>query len=207
MAQPRPAPPRWTALAAGLALASLLAAHLDTLASALRVLQGTGVLAVPLVTRMSRGEALEHDLRRRVLEVVRRDPGVCASAVADEVGAAWGTVLYHLDTLEDTGYVVSMKHGRHRRYFERGGTPTGAREALATLQRDTTAEVYETVREDPGLSQQEIADQVGLTPQALAWHMDRLVEVGLVEKERDGRRKLHYASNPGDDGPPLRVPA
>jgi predicted transcriptional regulator len=182
--------------ALGLAAGLVLAAP-DQVQAALDVLAPGLVAPLPLLTRIGREEALENDLRRQILEVVREEPGICAGAVADRVGAAWGTALYHLRALEETDYVSSLKHGRHRRYFERGGTPVDDKEALAVLQNDTTAEVHEVVRSQPGLCQSEIADEVGLTPQALAWHLNRLRDAGLVEKERDGRSVRYSAAAEG----------
>lgn len=190
-----PLPETTTALAAAalaVAASAVLAAP-ELTRHALELLAPGLVLPVPLLTRIGREEALENDLRREILEVVREEPGICASDVAERVGAAWGTALYHLRALEETHYVACLKHGRHRRYFENGGTHEGEKEALAVLQNETTAEVHEVVRSNPGLSQQDVAEEAGLTPQALAWHLDRLREAGLVEKERDGRAVRYSA--------------
>ncbi len=176
-----------------------LAGILALFGSSLKAILAQGVAAVmPLFSRLTRSEVLDNDIRASIFEAIRDDPGLCASEVSERVDAAWGTTVYHLQVLEDHHLITSMKHGRHRRFFENGGTHTGRKDLLATLQNDTTSRVLDTVLEEPGLAQKEIAERVDLTPQALAWHMKRLLNVGMVEKERDGRVVRHF---PTDDVP------
>lgn len=186
----------WTqeaaAVTTGLILAGLAAAFWTSLQSA--AAKGLAV-AAPLFTRLDREDVLSNGTRLAIYEAVQADPGLCTREIAERVDVAWGTTVYHLKVLEDHHYVTTLKHGRHRRYFENGGTHHGDKEALATLQNEKTAEVLATVRDEPGLPQKEIAERVDLTPQALAWHMKRLVELDLVEKQRDGRRMLHFVGD------------
>lgn len=167
--------------------------------TSLKALAAQGIAAaVPMFSRLDQDDVMENETRAAIYEAIQADPGLCTSEICDRVDAAWGTAVYHLKVLEDHHFVVSLKHGRHRRFFENGGKHKGDKEAVATLQNETTAEIFGTIREDPGLAQKEIASRVGLTPQALAWHLNRLKEVDLLEKERDGRVVRHYA---GGDAP------
>lgn len=196
MSAPRaPSGPPTSLVAAVLAAALALQALPDPLLGMAQVLASTVlVAAVPMATRIRRDEVLDSPTREAVYEAVREEPGLCVRDVCDRVDVAWGTAVYHLEVLEENRMVVSSRHGRHRRFFENGATPEGDRDVLAMLQNDTTAEVLETIRSEPGLPQKEVAEAVGLSPQALAWHLDRLAEADLLEKERDGRLVRHYCS-------------
>jgi putative transcriptional regulator len=50
--------------------------------------------------------------------------------------------------------------------------------------------LVEVAENQPAVSQTEIADAIGLTPQAVSEHMSNLVEEGLVDKRRRGRYKI-----------------
>lgn len=50
--------------------------------------------------------------------------------------------------------------------------------------------LVEVAENQPAVSQTEIADSIGLTPQAVSEHMSSLVEEGLVDKRRRGRYKI-----------------
>lgn len=50
--------------------------------------------------------------------------------------------------------------------------------------------LVEVAENQPAVSQTEIADAIGLTPQAVSEHMSTLVDEGLVDKRRRGRYKI-----------------
>lgn len=68
----------------------------------------------------ARLEACARDLgpaRDRVLEVVRREPGVVIDRVAKRLGCSHENASYHLSTLCRMGLLVREKHGRGVRHY------------------------------------------------------------------------------------------
>lgn len=63
---------------------------------------------------------------------------------------------------------------------------------VLTDRRETTRFriLVEVAENQPAVSQTEIADSIGLTPQAVSEHMSSLVDEGLVDKRRRGRYKI-----------------
>jgi len=63
---------------------------------------------------------------------------------------------------------------------------------VLTDRRETTRFriLVEVAENQPAVSQTEIADAIGLTPQAVSEHMSSLVDEGLVDKRRRGRYKI-----------------
>ena len=60
-------------------------------------------------------QALAHQARRRVLDIVRDDPGCTVGAVCAHFEISRIAVLKHLRVLADAGLLVSEQHGRERR--------------------------------------------------------------------------------------------
>ena len=58
-----------------------------------------------------------------------------------------------------------------------------------------TARVLVTVLENPNLTQQQIADKVGIRYQHVWRALDRLVKEGILEKERKNRRTFFSAGS------------
>jgi predicted transcriptional regulator len=153
-------------------------------------------IALPLVAlyaKISRAEVFENAVRERIFQAIRDHPGLSASDLAQRAGVAWGTTIYHLDVLEQTRMVTSLREGRHRRYFENGAQLSAAKETVAILQNPVTAQIAQTVQTMPGLTQKDLAQATGLTPQALHWHLLRLVKTGVVRKQREGRVVRHFS--------------
>lgn len=62
-------------------------------------------------------QALAHESRRRMLDVLRRRPGLGVGALAQEFDVSRIAVMKHLALLEEAGLVVSQKDGRTRRLY------------------------------------------------------------------------------------------
>lgn len=145
-----------------------------------------------LYAKITRAEVFDNDVRERIFQTIRAHPGVSASDLARVAGVSWGTTIYHLEVLEQTRMVTSLRKGRYRRYFENGATLASSKEIVAVLQNPVTASVVEALRRAPGVSQKDLALATSMTPQALHWHVTRLVGAGVVRKERAGRVVRHF---------------
>jgi DNA-binding transcriptional ArsR family regulator len=62
-------------------------------------------------------DALGHPTRRRILDILRHEPGITVGGVADHFDVGRVAVMHHLRLLEDSGLVVSVKEGRIRQLF------------------------------------------------------------------------------------------
>lgn len=149
---------------------------------------------VPLYARVTRAQVFDNGVRERIFQAVKETPGIAATDLSRKANVSWGTTMYHLDVLEQTRMVTSMREGRHRRYFENGAQLAATKEVVALLQNPVTAGIAQTIRDRPGATQKELAAATGMSPQALHWHLARLVGAGVVKKEREGRVVRHFAS-------------
>jgi predicted transcriptional regulator len=66
---------------------------------------------------------------------------------------------------------------------------------LSVLQNETTEAIAELVREQPGLNQSAICEELDISPSLANWHLNRLIDAELVDRERRGRT-VHYT--PGE---------
>ena len=176
------------AVAVGAAGLLLLAwGGIKTLAQKLVVLPIVGLYA-----KISRAEVFENHVRERMFATIREHPGIAATDLARAMNVAWGTTIYHLEVLEQTRMVTSVREGRHRRYFLNGQALEQSKQTIAILQNTVTADVAERVRTAPGMTQKELALATSMSPQALHWHLVRLVGAGIIRKEREGRVVRHF---------------
>lgn len=151
---------------------------------------GTVVL-LPLYSRIEKDELFENDVREQLYESIQDDPGIHAHALAEEAGVGWGTTVYHLRRLERNGFVNSEKRGRYRRFFPASGFLERQREVLSVLQNETTEDIARVILEEPGLNQSAICEELDISPSLANWHLNRLIDAELVDRERKGRT-VHY---------------
>lgn len=173
-----PAPP--TGQTAGLLAAAGIALYL--------IWSKAKLGAAALFSRIHGDEALEHDLRRRIHEVVHDEPGIHFRALKRELGVARGTLEHHLDKLVHTGHLCESSSSGYRCFFPAGAVDRRVMEAAQALRTETARRVFHAARRMPGGSLAELAAEAGLSDASTSYHLRRLADVGLLEKERDGRR-------------------
>ena len=62
-------------------------------------------------------QALAHESRRRMLDILKNRPGLTVGALAGAFDVSRIAVMKHLAVLEEAGLVVSEKDGRARRLY------------------------------------------------------------------------------------------
>lgn len=61
--------------------------------------------------------ALAHESRRKIMDVVKAEPGITVGRLAAEFDVTRISVMNHLFVLEQAGLIVSEKEGRTRRLY------------------------------------------------------------------------------------------
>lgn len=165
------------------------------LLAAVAVWQNGGAL-LPLFSRVAKKDVLDHETRAALYEAVKAEPGVSPHGLVATMGVGWSTVVYHLSVLERNDLVVAVRDGRYRRYFDRtsGRFANGRKLVVSVLKNEKSAAIAAHIRANPGLVQRRIAERFGLAASSVHWHVKRLVDAGLVVKER---RKQVVALMPG----------
>jgi predicted transcriptional regulator len=140
---------------------------------------------LPLLSRIAHSEIYENDARRTVSELVIGEPGLCLNDIVGRTGFSRNAVSYHLFVLEKEEEIVSVKDGKYRRYFTRNGKyVNGAKNVVAALRNETTLKLAQVVAQRPGAIQRELCIELGATPSATCWHAKRLLELGVIRKEK-----------------------
>jgi predicted transcriptional regulator len=143
-----------------------------------------------------REDALELDARRRIYEFVRDHPGAHVREVMAGLGMPQGQVTYHLQTLEDSGLVASLKETYHKRYFLPGAVPRAQRELATILRARAPRHILLALLDDPGMAHTALAQKVGVRPSTLTYHMKRLEQRGLVDRAVEGNQVRYRVREP-----------
>ena len=62
-------------------------------------------------------QALAHESRRRMMDIVKDKPGIGVGVLASHFDVSRIAVMKHLSVLEDAGLILSEKSGRTRRLY------------------------------------------------------------------------------------------
>lgn len=160
-------------------------AGVAALAVGLAAILGRGVLGRALgfafYTRIAPARLLDHDVRARIHDLVAAQPGIHLRALQRELHTEWGTLSFHVAMLERSGILVMRRDGRYRALFLAGVTANPP----APLVRNATARhIYDAIPADGGpIALDELRGRVDVARQLLSYHLERLCEAGLVERD------------------------
>lgn len=137
-----------------------------------------GVAPGPEASRL-----LDQPMRRRLLSLIERRPGIHASEICREAGEPWGTVQYHLALLHKGAMVTAIDSGRERRFFPSETDPAKAR-LLALLTQGRRPEIAAYIRANPGARQVDVCDALGISRKTFRNSVLPMLQEGLVAEKR-----------------------
>jgi DNA-binding transcriptional ArsR family regulator len=140
------------------------------------------LLLSPLYTRLAKARILEQPTRERIAETVKAEPGITFGELQRRLGLAAGQLTHHARKLEEAGVLYSSPDGQARRFFHVG---QGRVEAVPPL-RDRALEMLSR----RAMTLSELATELGVTKQALHYHVKKLEEAGVVAASPQGELVL-----------------
>lgn len=177
-------------LAAATAGATLGAAVLTADLAALSV----PAIGLALYNRVQRDGSFENETRRRIFDYVRQRPGQSIAEIATTVGVSHSTASYHLERLLEFNLLASTQDGNKMRFFVNGGLFTEEeRRVLAALSNSETRRVLATLIANPGSYRAELTSLLHVSSPTVNWHLQRLLQAGLVVEEPRGRNRYLFA--------------
>lgn len=132
------------------------------------------------------------DVRRRVRDHVRDNPGVHFNELVRELNIATGQAQYHLRRLGRNDEVVAERIRGRTHYFD-PEYDAWERRVLSLYRRETARELITHLLEDGPASASALADRLDLARSTVSWHVDTLEDAGIVERSYDDRGRVEVA--------------
>ncbi len=148
-------------------------------------------------------QALELGVRNRLHEAISGSPGLHFRELQRRTGIAVGSLQYHLDFLERVHLVRRVKEGKFVRYYSVRGEQLGEGQRTLSLLRQESIRRIVLFLLSPAphkANNLDISKGIGLSPSTVSWHLQKLLEAGIVVKEQRGREAYFVVANPGQAG-------
>jgi predicted transcriptional regulator len=138
-------------------------------------------------------DLLKNENRHNILNYVYSNPGATAGDVAKAYSIERGTVRYHLYKLESEGKIVFNRIGKFSRIFRDSNTYDDFEKiVISHLQNPTGRSVLLMVLEQPGITNLEMAERLGVEKSAINWHVNKYLRDGLISYRREGKFKRYF---------------
>lgn len=129
------------------------------------------------------------DTRNQIYSHVADNAGVHFNDLVRETDFAPGQVQHHLRQLLDQEKLVREKIYGQTHYYP-PVFDEWERHALALFRRETSREIVEHLLAHGADSPNAVAHEIGIARSTLEYHVNRLVECSIVQKEYDENRRV-----------------
>jgi predicted transcriptional regulator len=148
-------------------------------------------------------KALQLDVRKRIYDTIESSPGLHFREVQRRTGLAVGSLQYHLDYLQKHHILRTQAEGKFVRYYSVRGqsvetspqTQIG-QQTMAFLRHASTRKIILFLLTEKRANNERIAEEIQLSPSTTSWHLDKLVEAGVLQRQREGRKTFFILVNP-----------
>ena len=137
--------------------------------------------------------SMDHSTRSRLVDLINREPGLSLMEILKALDLAEGTLRYHLRYMERKEMIRSERIDGKRRYFspETGRRTEAARERPDIGLSGKERRLLELIGRNPGIDQKELCILSRMNRFTLSYNLGKLEKLGLVTKERSGRRVIY----------------
>jgi predicted transcriptional regulator len=182
-----------------LLLTCLLSLYVTPLLSKLRSLSegglGGAIGVFPLLSRLKNNQVLADQTRKTIYGHAVRCPGSTRPQIARDLGMNEGTVTYHLDVLEGTNSLRTVKADKAIHYFANNRQWDELELRLyIRLHNETGRFLLNTMLEQPRITSTELSRLSRRNKSTISWHLERLEKDGIISVQKAGRNSYNSIS-------------
>jgi predicted transcriptional regulator len=140
-------------------------------------------------------DVLELETRRKIFDIISKNPGLHLSKIADLLKMRISHVEYHVNYLEKNDLVVVEKSTGFKRFYIKGTIGTQDKRYLSILRQKTLLSIVLFLLKNQTMLHKDILENVAVSPSTLSYHLNKLVKHEIVEVQRYGENKGYQIKN------------
>ena len=145
-----------------------------------------------LVLYRRKDKQLENERPEQILAYLSKNPGHSLQQITDALAINRSTARHYLRSMEKSKTLSATRYRGHTRYFA-GGSGISETERLMyiILSQEKEKQVIRIIREHPGITKQELAGELRISPSSCNWYLRRFRDDGVIMIIFDGVHN-HY---------------
>ena len=146
--------------------------------------------------KITAGNVLIRQVRSRIYETIKANPGIYFNELSRKTGINRGTLRYHLALMRMTGKVSTLTMAADIRYFENSGKFSGTEQnVLKFLRNDKERVILECLINKPATTRSDLEKMLEISGATVTWHMNRLRDSGMLTVTKVGKN-VRYVIDP-----------
>lgn len=135
-------------------------------------------------------EMLELETRRDIYNLIKENPGLHLSRIANLLDMSVSLVEYHLRYMEKNNIVVAEKSGGYKRFFPKERKVKREDKKLLSLVRQEIPLKIVLLLLDRGkMTHKELLTNIDIAPSTLSYHLKKLSKKEIINSKRYGNKK------------------
>jgi predicted transcriptional regulator len=138
------------------------------------------------------------DTRLQIYITISKNPGLHLSKIAEILHMSPPLAKYHLEALEKEDFIISTKDekGYYKRYYLKdSGVGTEEKQIMALLRQEQLLKIVLLLYRHTRLQHGALVERLTISPATLSYHLNKLVENGVIECSSFGAEKGYCLKN------------
>ncbi|MFW9988290.1 MAG: winged helix-turn-helix transcriptional regulator [Candidatus Odinarchaeota archaeon] len=148
--------------------------------------------------RLSIDDVLENENRNKIIDLILNEPGIHFNELLRKTGLAAGNLVWHLDILITYKVIGKKRIGNYIAYFPYYQKNPISNVNLKLKKSKLTLEILEMIEEKPGIWNNLITKKFKVDHKTIHYHLNKLIELGLIKFRKEGRKKKIYPNLESD---------
>ena len=119
--------------------------------------------------------------RANIYDFIQSNPGAHLRRICSCLSISIGSAQYHLDQLLESKLIESEKESKYRRFFVSRKFSAFEKMVIAFLRKPNARLIMKYTSTNEGCSHQELSRLLGISSQAVTWHIKRLLDENMIE--------------------------
>ena len=145
---------------------------------------------------MEKGGIFDNNIRTNIYEFILKNPGLHMSALSRKMNIPKSTLNYHLKCLIDDDYINQKHDGKYIRYYVRNTIGEHEKKLINIIRQYVPLRILLLLFLEPNATQKQIGKYLDRHPTTISFHMDKLIEIGLIESISCGNHIRYQLKNP-----------
>ena len=148
--------------------------------------------------RLSLDDVLENKNRNKIIDLILNEPGIHFNELLRKTGLAAGNLVWHLDILITYKVIGKKRIGHFVAYFPYYQKNPISNVDLKLRKSKLTLEILEMIEKKPGIWNNLITKEFKVDHKTIQYHLDKLIDLGLIIFRKEGRKKKIYPNLESD---------
>lgn len=138
-------------------------------------------------------DLLKNQSRQGIFKYVLNNPGCTIAEISEQQKINRGSVKYHITKLEFAGKIILTKMGKFSRLFQNSGAFKGNEQVVAAhLKNETSRLLLGAVLENPGITNQELAEKFHLAKSTIHWHTQQFCKDNILIFKQERKYRQYF---------------